>query len=520
MSFTSARTGLGRDAWIAVLARAVSFLGDGLASVVLVLRLQDDGADAWAVATLLTTAMLPLVLAAPLAGRLADRFPSRPLLVGSSLLQSGLCAVLAFVDPLGPSLVLIAAIGVGQAINGSTWQALLPTLVAPDRLPRAVAAVQTGSTLAGVAAPALAGLLIELTGPRVPLLIDAGSFLAIAAAALLIRAHRRPCPAAADSRQRGGLAIVRSDAVLRPAFLLLAVFILLGAGVNVVEVFLIKQTLHASSGWYGGVGAAWAVGMVLGAQLAGRASGEGRFARTLVLGSVVLSLGLAGYAVVPAAGWLLPFAVLGGVGNGLANVCASTLIVLRTPEAALGRVGAATSAITSSAQVGAYALGGVAAGLLAPRTIFVLAGALGLAAAVAFGRGLVRASSGSGGLGGDLVEEAGHELDPPVRAGDQHVEADRHRLCPGRAETPLEAGDVVVGVDRAGQAEHEAGELRLDAGDRGVEAVQVVHLDQRVGQLDLRAEVPLQQRPAGGRVGLVPAGQVVVDELHRNLLLG
>jgi MFS family permease len=427
-------------------ARAVSLLGDELAAVVLVLRLQEDGAGSWAVSFLLIAGMAPLVLAAPLVGRLADGYDSRLLLVTSSVLQSALCAVLAFTDGLGPCLSMIAAIGVGQAINGTTWQALLPTLAGPERLPRALAATTTATTAAGVLAPALAGGLHELTGPRVPLLLDAGTFLVIGAAALLIRVHRRPERRPAGEKQRGGLAIVRADAVLRPAYVLLAAFITLGAGVNVVEVFLVRETLHASAGWYGAIGGTWALGMVVGSMLAGRLKAPPTFARTLVIASGALSAGLAGYAVAPAVGWILPFAVLGGIGNGLCNVCAGALIAIRTPEAVRGRVGAVTNAIASGSQTGAYLLGGLAAGVLAPRAIFLLAGGLGLAAVATFGPALVRAS---GGDRGNLVEEAGDELDPAVGPGDEHVEADHHGFPAGRPEPPLEADDAVVGVGDA-----------------------------------------------------------------------
>src|SRR5690349_7439843 len=88
-----------------------------------------------------------------------------------------------------------------------------------------------------------------------------------------------------------------------------------------------------------------------------------------------------------------------------------------------------------------------------------------------------RRSSGSPwavvvGSGGDAVEEAEHGGDPPVGIGGGDVEADDERLGPGRPEAPAEAGDVVVGVDRADRREDEAGELRLHPGDGGVQRVQ------------------------------------------------
>src|SRR5882762_4772719 len=95
MSFTPARVGRSRDLWLAVVARAVSLLGDEAAVIALTLRLHDSGRGAGAIAALFVAGMLPLVVLAPLAGRLVDRYDSRRLLVWSGLAQAVVCAVLA-----------------------------------------------------------------------------------------------------------------------------------------------------------------------------------------------------------------------------------------------------------------------------------------------------------------------------------------------------------------------------------------------------------------------------------------
>jgi MFS family permease len=73
--------------------------------------------------------------------------------------------------------------------------------------------------------------------------------------------------------------------------------------------------------------------------------------------------------------------VPGGVGNGYAGVCLSTLLMTRTPESARGRVSATASAVFGAAQGASLLLGGVVAVVLSPRAIYAVAGLLGLAAA-------------------------------------------------------------------------------------------------------------------------------------------
>ncbi|MEO8889021.1 MAG: MFS transporter, partial [Jatrophihabitantaceae bacterium] len=190
-----------------------------------------------------------------------------------------------------------------------------------------------------------------------------------------------------------GLHIIRTDPLLRMLLLLLGVFVTLGSMVNVVEVFLIRGTLHASATWYGISGAALAVGMLGGALAGGRLRGERIQARALVAAAVALAGTLAAIAAVPSVYWLLPVAAALGAANGVLNVALGAMVMGRAPQTVRGRVAAAVSATSSAAQIGAYLVGGVLATVLTPRTIFLLAGALGLLAPVLLGRAVVRAAS-------------------------------------------------------------------------------------------------------------------------------
>jgi MFS family permease len=389
MSFTSPR----RDLWLVVVAKSVSLLGDEVAAVALVLRLQSHGAQPTAIAALLIAAMLPLLLLAGVVGRLVDRYDSRVLLVVSSLAQGMLCVLLAYTTSTGAVLGLVAALGAGQAVNGATWQALLPTIVGTERLPQAIGLTQAGMTIAGIAAPALAGLLTGLYGARVPLLLDAATFLAITAAGLLITTRRGAAVTGAVRTKGGGLRIVRADPLLKMLFLLLALFVLLGAMVNVVEVFLVRETLHASTTWYGIVGAAYGLGALVGSVLGGRLRGDLALARAFVGAAVGLAAALAAFAAAPSVAWLLPVALAGGAANGVLNLTLGSLVMGRADADARGRVGAVLNGVASGTQLTAFAAAGLLASVLTPREIFVAAGISGLLAPVLFARRLVRAAA-------------------------------------------------------------------------------------------------------------------------------
>jgi MFS family permease len=393
MSFTSAPLGRNRDLWVSVVARAVSLLGDEAAVIALTLRMHDSGGGAGAVAELLVAGMLPLVVFAGIAGRLVDRYNSRSLLVWSGLAQAAVCTVLALVHDRPATLILVVVLGAGQAVNGATWQALLPSIVEADQLAGAMGLSQAARTIAGIAAPAVGGILTGRYGTSVPLLLDAATFVAVTAAAFLIHTHRQARTASPGERLRGGFAIVRDDPVLAVLLTLLGGFIVLGAMVNVIEVFLVRDTLHASATWYGLLGGTWAVGMLAGSLLGARWRNPPALARVLIVSAGVLSLSLAGYGVAPSVAWLLPTALAGGAANGLLNLSTGALTMLRAPDDARGRVSAAVNAVASAAMIGAYVLGGVLAEVATPRELFIASGALGLLAPLVVGRMLLRATA-------------------------------------------------------------------------------------------------------------------------------
>lgn len=393
MSFTSASLGRNRDLWVSVIARAVSLLGDEAAVIALTLRVHDSGGGAGVVAALLVAGLLPLVVFAGVAGRLVDRYDSRTLLVWSGLGQGAVCVVLAVVHSGPATLALVVVLGAGQAVNGATWPALLPSIVGPAQLPAAMGLSQAARTIAGVAAPAVGGILTGRFGARVPLLLDAATFVAVTVAALLIRTRRTARAAGTGGRMRGGFAIVRDDPVLAVLLTMLGAFIALGAMVNVIEVFLVRDTLHASATWYGVLGGTWAVGMLAGSLVGGRWSSPPALVRMILISAVVLSLALGGYGFVPSVAGLLPLAVAGGAANGLLNLSTGAMTMLRAPADARGRVSAAVNAVASAAMIGAYVLGGVVATFATPRQIFVASAVLGLFAPIAVGRTLTRTTA-------------------------------------------------------------------------------------------------------------------------------
>jgi MFS family permease len=373
-----------RDFVIALVGRVVSTFGDGVALVALTLRLQADGAHPYEVGLLLAAGVIPQLLLARPIGNLVDKHDSRHLLVGGSLVATAATIPLVFLHSLAPIMLLVAVLGAASSLTGATWSALVPRVVGEGQVAEAVSTQQSLSVLALVGAPAAGGLLSAAFGTGLPVALDAATFVVMTIAAVLVRTRRAPGPAAGDgesSRLRGGFAILRTDRLLAPLLAGVAVVVLLVGMVDVVLVYLVRETLHAGVVWYGVTEASWMAGMVAGAVGAGSLGSERARVRATIGGAALACAGLAAFAVAPAVWILVPLSIAGGIGNGYAGTCVSTLLLMRTSDSARGRVSAAANAIFGGAQGASLLLGGAVAIVLSPRAIYAVAGLLGLAAA-------------------------------------------------------------------------------------------------------------------------------------------
>jgi MFS family permease len=397
------------DVYISALARAVSNCGDMLAAVALALVLQQRGEGGLAVAGILLAAAVPLVILGPYSGRLADRVDSRTLIVTIGLAQACVCVALAFVSQPALIIGLVAVLAVGLSITSPTLSALLPKMVGRENLPKAAGIGQTATTIGMLLAPALGGVLVGAFGSRVPLLIDAVTYLAIPVAGLAIRTRRggrfreptvvegvgasaTVAAIAGGKRGRQEVFRMRSDALMWPLFVLIGAVIAAISAVNVVDVFFIRETLHSSATVYGLVSAVWLGGMTVGAVIAARRRRDDvGTARALLLFNIATATTILVAGVVPQVAWLVPLWLLGGILNGSENVAIGVILGSRVPPEVRGHAGAMFNSIASGANAAGFLLGGALLAVASPRTLMLGCGVAGLAAAAAFGPTLVRA---------------------------------------------------------------------------------------------------------------------------------
>jgi predicted MFS family arabinose efflux permease len=250
--------------------------------------------------------------------------------------------------------------GVLHVFFSAAENAVLPAVVAKERLTRAVSATETAQAATGVAAGPVGGALLQL-GRGVPFLLDAVSFLVSALCFALVRADLRPRPVEGVGRRSlraevaEGVRWLWGHRSLRSIALTAAG---LQVGISGISLVAIVSAGDAPPTAVGGLFAALGLGGVVGALLAPGLRDRLGLGR-LLLGVVWLHAAL--WVALAFAGSLVAVGVvlaLFAVSMPCFGVAALGHQLEVTPDHLLGRVGTAFGLlIWAATPVGAAAAG-------------------------------------------------------------------------------------------------------------------------------------------------------------------
>lgn len=367
-------------------AQLVSIAGDQLARVALSVLVYDRTRSALFAALVYAASLLPLILAGPLLGGLADRRPRRSVMVAADLVRAALAAVMAVPGvPIAVLVVFVVAISVAQAPFSAARAAILPDVL-PGR-----AAYLAGSGLeravvqsAQVAGYALGGLLLLVVRPRVALAIDAGTFVVSAGLVRAVLVARGAAVVAGPARgsswrravedARGGARLVFGWAALRRPILLTWTGLLIAILPEGLAAPY-AAALHAGPAGVGVLLAAGPAGNVVAGLSLPHLPDRVR-ERALLPMAVLALLPLVGCLAnppLPAAAALIALSGVGMSYSLLARAQAAALM----PAQMRGRVFAIANAGIAAAQGAGAAIGGAVAGYVSVHAVLGVSGALG-----------------------------------------------------------------------------------------------------------------------------------------------
>ena len=358
------------------LGQATSALGSSLVPVALAFAVIDLTGSASALGLVLSAALVSRIVLLLVGGVVADRLPRQKVMLGADLLRTasqGLVAVLLISGNarVWELVVLIALFGAGDAFFSPASTGLIPETVRAERLQQANALMSLSRSVALVAGPTIAGLLVTAVGPGWVFAIDSATF-AVSSGSLACL--RLPRPVSEGPRAtvfvelRDGYREVRSRTWVWATVLRFSISNLAIAPLFVLGPFVAEESLGGATAW-GLIGTAGGIGAVLGDAAALRC----RPCRPLLVGGLAASL----WALEPA---LLarPFptaviavaAALGFGGSGFSNALWFTALQERIPRRALSRVSSYDWLGSIAFQPAGFALAGpLAAAIGVPATL-------------------------------------------------------------------------------------------------------------------------------------------------------
>ena len=391
-------------------------------------------------------------LAAPWLGLLADRWSRRQLMLTADIVRAAIFAAVTAVAIQGGSPYIVYALAITSTIISGAYPpaqaALMPTLVSsPEELTAANVVGNTINSLGMFAGPAIAGVLLALSGPAAAFALNGAFF--VWSAIFIAQVPRDERPKSAERPRlipelMAGFRAVLGKPALRVVVGLTAAVTFVDGALEVLLVVLALDVLGSGNASLGWLNTAIGVGSIGGAFFAAAFVTRRRLAGGFALGILLSSIPLALTAAVTS---LAPAIVLVGalgVGSILVQVNSVTLLQRSTDNEVLGRV----FAVLESVILGALAIGSLVtpgiASWLGSRGALIAVGASAPILLLPLWPALRRVDAGA------VIAEEPLELLRRIEIFAELPETVLERLAAGATSVTVAANGVVVSRGEAG----------------------------------------------------------------------
>jgi MFS family permease len=366
-------------------ARTISQWGDTFNVVALALLIYDLTGSGLGVSGIVVAEILPVLLLAPLAGPLVDRWPRVRVMVSADLFRVVLVGLLVFWHDSAAGVYAVAfAMSVGAVFFNPSASSVLPALVRRDALVAANTGIWTAAVLSQVVLAPVAGLLVTVFGYGPAFTVNAVSY---AVSALVLRRLRVAAPPEPVGRRRlwadarEGVKTLVEHRMLRALAAGQLLAALSAGATSALLVVLAEEHLGVGGRGYGILIGAIGVGAAMGPLVLLRLIRDP--ARPLF---VFAPFGLRGVVdLVLAATTALPVAMAAlvayGIGTSTGAVTFNSMLQAETPDAVRGRIFASMDVLWQGGRLVSLGAGGVLADVYGIQVVYYLGGALLVAAA-------------------------------------------------------------------------------------------------------------------------------------------
>lgn len=368
-------------------SRTCSSLAFQSLTVALGWRIYDLTGSAWMLGWVGFFQFLPMLILTFVVGTVADRYDRRRIglicqwIQAATVLSLGALALEGLLTAPG-ILVAVTVMGAAQAFERPTMASLVPGIVGPAMLQRAIATSTSFMQTAFIVGPSLGGILYGLH-PDLPFFTSGALFLAAGVSVATIRLIAPPvarAPVTLATVFAGVAFIRRTPAVL--GMISLDLFAVLLGGATALLPIYASDILSAGPFGLGLLRASSAIGALLMSLWLSRRPITGGAGRKMFAAVGVFGLATIAFALSTSTPLSILALMVVGASDNISVVVRSSLVQLMTPDEMRGRVNAVNSLfIGTSNQLGEFE-SGMVAGLFGPVAAGVIGG-LGTLAVVA-----------------------------------------------------------------------------------------------------------------------------------------
>ena len=328
----------------------ISAFGDGMSFVALVWLVLEQTGDPRTVGVVAAAYTAPVIVGGLVAGLLLDRYDRRRLLALDNVVRGVAVASVPLAAAAGTlttaHLIVVAAIyGLLFMVSVAGIPSLLPTYVPETELTTANAMETISYSIAGLAGPAFAGVVIALVGAPAVLAIDALTYGVFAVCLLAMRkppVHEPPIEDELAELAGGGLRPAFRFVLGTPAILAITLmFMAINVAEGMLSVFLpvyTTDTLAAGAATYGLLASAFTAGILGGSIVVGAIGWRWPLGRSIAVAQTATGLALLLLLGPPGLPMALSSLILAGLFASSLTAWAQTIRMRLIPPALRGRV--------------------------------------------------------------------------------------------------------------------------------------------------------------------------------------
>jgi MFS family permease len=322
---------------------------------------------------------LPSCIFAIPGGVVADRYNRYKIIKITqilSMIQSVLLAVLVYTHhaPLWSLLTLSILLGIINAFDVPARQSLVHEVVAdPADLPNGLALTTAMASLAQLAGPALAGIVLSIYGSAVCFLINAASFGGVFASIVFMRdvkyvQKKRDKKVWTEFKE--SFAYIRKEKSIGTMILLLALMSLLVMPYSTIMPVFAKHVFKGNATTYGYINSCIGIGAVIGTVFIATRKPGRHLKKSLFVATIILGIGMICFALSRNFGLAMCFAACTGYGSIMQFTVSNIVIQSESDPALRGRViGILLMAMFGMMPLGSLLVGAISERIGAPATV-------------------------------------------------------------------------------------------------------------------------------------------------------